>query len=273
MQDDITQLEPDLFKRVTGLKVKDFELLASIGVFNESLMNDAIFKFRRYENASLEYTGINRHEGEKIGGWNTVVSKDDLDAIYGKEVEFDNSIMVGDFVWFNGKKVVVDKLNDSKIWLRDNGRRLDPVVLAKALESGSLSRTKPERKSEDEPVFEVTESKYEQHYIAFEAADDRNQTYEVTTSEVINPEPKPEPIVNNSEPIVFVEPPEGWSTDPRATNANPSISVGEKYENAVYGICTVSGLQNGRVDMRTSKGKYVTFIYPDAFVNGKLVKQ
>ena len=120
--------------------------------------------------------------------------------------------MVGDFVWFNGKKVVVDKLNDSKIWLRDNGRRLDPVVLAKALESGSLSRTKPERKSEDEPVFEVTESKYEQHYIAFEAADDRNQTYEVTTSEVINPEPKPEPIVNNSEPIVFVEPPEGWST-------------------------------------------------------------
>ena len=62
LKDVITQLEPALFKKVTGLNVKDFELLVSLGVFNDSLMNDAVFKFKRYEDASLEYTGINKHE-------------------------------------------------------------------------------------------------------------------------------------------------------------------------------------------------------------------
>ncbi len=49
LKDVITQLEPGLFKKVTGLEVKDFELLCSLNVFNASLMNDAIFKFKRYE--------------------------------------------------------------------------------------------------------------------------------------------------------------------------------------------------------------------------------
>ena len=59
LKDVITQLEPGLFKKVTGLSVKDFELLVSLGVFNSALMNDAVYKFKRYEDASLEYTGIN----------------------------------------------------------------------------------------------------------------------------------------------------------------------------------------------------------------------
>ena len=42
MKDVITQLEPELFKKVTGLDVKDFELLVSLNVFNEALMNDAV---------------------------------------------------------------------------------------------------------------------------------------------------------------------------------------------------------------------------------------
>src|SRR5205814_8477078 len=63
----ITQLEPGLFKKVTGLTVKDFELLVSLGVFNSALMNDAVYKLKRYEAASMSYTGINRHEGEDIG--------------------------------------------------------------------------------------------------------------------------------------------------------------------------------------------------------------
>jgi hypothetical protein len=45
------------------MTVKDFELLVSLGVFNSALMNDAVYKFKRYEDASLEYIGINRHEG------------------------------------------------------------------------------------------------------------------------------------------------------------------------------------------------------------------
>ena len=67
LKDVITQLEPELFKKVTGLNVKDFELLVSLNVFNEALMNDAVYKFKRYEDASLSYTGIDRHEGEGIG--------------------------------------------------------------------------------------------------------------------------------------------------------------------------------------------------------------
>src|SRR5574344_272991 len=77
LRDVITQLEPGLFHKVTGLNLKDFELLVSLGVFNGPLMNDAIYKFKRYEDASLTYTGINKHEGEKIGLWDTVVSQDE----------------------------------------------------------------------------------------------------------------------------------------------------------------------------------------------------
>ena len=78
LKDVITKLEPKLFRKVTGLNVKDFELLLSLGVFNSALMNDAVYKFKRYEDASLEYTGINKHAGEeKIGGWDTVINRNE----------------------------------------------------------------------------------------------------------------------------------------------------------------------------------------------------
>lgn len=84
LQDVITQLEPDLFKKVTGLDVKDFELLVSLNVFNEALMNDAVYKFKRYEDASLVYTGIDRHTGENVGLFSTVISREDYDAMAGQ---------------------------------------------------------------------------------------------------------------------------------------------------------------------------------------------
>ncbi len=74
LKDVITQLEPGLFKKVTGLTVKDFELLVSLGVFNDGLMNDAVYKFRRYEDSSLTYTGIDKHEGERVGLFDTTLS-------------------------------------------------------------------------------------------------------------------------------------------------------------------------------------------------------
>ncbi|MDH3890937.1 MAG: GIY-YIG nuclease family protein [candidate division Zixibacteria bacterium] len=77
LKDVITQLEPGLFKKVTRLSVKDFELLVSLGVFNSARMNDAVYKFKRYEDASLSYTGINKHEGEDIGLFDTVLSPED----------------------------------------------------------------------------------------------------------------------------------------------------------------------------------------------------
>lgn len=69
-------------KKVTGLDVKDFELLVSLGVFNDSLMNDAVYKFKRYEDASLSYTGIDRHEGENRGGWDTVITDADYNSMF-----------------------------------------------------------------------------------------------------------------------------------------------------------------------------------------------
>ena len=75
-------MEPGLFKKITGLDVKDFELLVSLGVFNDFLMNDAVYKFKRYEDTSLSYTGIDHHQGEKVGGYDTVVSNEDYSNMF-----------------------------------------------------------------------------------------------------------------------------------------------------------------------------------------------
>lgn len=78
LRDVITKLEPGLFKKTTGLTVADFELLLSLGLFNEAKMNDAVYMFRRYENSSLEYTGISKHSAdENIGLFNTVITAED----------------------------------------------------------------------------------------------------------------------------------------------------------------------------------------------------
>jgi hypothetical protein len=75
LYDVITKIEPDLFKAVTGLSVADFNLLVSLGVFNAGHMNQAVFAFRRYEDASLSYTGIESHEGlRRYGLYDTVVA-------------------------------------------------------------------------------------------------------------------------------------------------------------------------------------------------------
>ena len=82
LEDVITQLEPGLFKMVTGLSVEDFSMLNTLGLFNSSLMNDAIFKFKRYEDASLTYTGINKHTSNEIGGWDTTIRKEQYEKIF-----------------------------------------------------------------------------------------------------------------------------------------------------------------------------------------------
>ncbi|MGA9991568.1 MAG: Eco57I restriction-modification methylase domain-containing protein, partial [Thiobacillaceae bacterium] len=77
LRDVITKLEPDLFLAVTGLAVKDFHLLVRLKVFNTEQMNQAVFAFRRYEDASLRYTGIESHKGlTHYGLYDTVVARD-----------------------------------------------------------------------------------------------------------------------------------------------------------------------------------------------------
>ncbi len=77
LKDIITKLEPMLFKKVTGLSISDFELLVDINVFNSSLMNQAIFAFKRFEDASLSYSGILKHHESHVGGWDTKISKEE----------------------------------------------------------------------------------------------------------------------------------------------------------------------------------------------------
>jgi hypothetical protein len=64
---------------------KDFDLLVSLGVFNSALMNDAVYKFKRYEDASLVYTGINKHLGEGVGLYDTVLSEGDYKMTFVNE--------------------------------------------------------------------------------------------------------------------------------------------------------------------------------------------
>ena len=62
--------------------VKDFALLVSLGLFNSALMNDAVYKFKRYEDPSLNYTGINKHEGEDFGLYDTVITRQDAQKVF-----------------------------------------------------------------------------------------------------------------------------------------------------------------------------------------------
>jgi len=76
LQDVITKIEKGLFETVTGLTVKDFNLLVRLKVFNTEQMNQAVFAFRRYEDASLRYTGIESHPGlTHYGLYDTVVAR------------------------------------------------------------------------------------------------------------------------------------------------------------------------------------------------------
>jgi hypothetical protein len=82
LKDVITKLEPALFKRVTGLTTEDFERLVGLGVFNSGLMNDAVWKFRRYEDLSLRYMGVSRHKGLDVGLFDTALTEEDFQRTF-----------------------------------------------------------------------------------------------------------------------------------------------------------------------------------------------
>jgi len=88
LRDVITKLEPALFKKVTGLTTNDFERLVSLDVFNSALMNDAVYKFKRYEDGSLAYAGVNKHEGEAVGLYDTVLSPTEYGQVFENQAEY-----------------------------------------------------------------------------------------------------------------------------------------------------------------------------------------
>ena len=78
--DVIRNLEPALFTQVTGLTIKDFELLIDKGVFNSATMNSCIWQFRAYEEESLDYLHMREggaRDDSLIGGWDSSVSRRD----------------------------------------------------------------------------------------------------------------------------------------------------------------------------------------------------
>lgn len=68
----IESLDTQLFERVTGLTLDDFHKLAEVGVFHPAHMNEAIWQFRLFERASLDYllgTGATDGAPGRVGLW------------------------------------------------------------------------------------------------------------------------------------------------------------------------------------------------------------
>lgn len=58
LKDVILRLDTELFEEVTGITKDDFEYLLDMRLFNERILNDAVYKFRRFEEASFEYLNL-----------------------------------------------------------------------------------------------------------------------------------------------------------------------------------------------------------------------
>ncbi len=131
LKDVITQLEPGLFKKVTGLSIGDFNMLCSIGVFNAPLMNDAIFKFKRYEDASLTYTGIDKHINDEVGGWDTTIRKSQYEKLFYNQQDSMNE--VENSAYSKSGEAVEDKRNKTKTDV--NTQVVKPAVVTQTTSS------------------------------------------------------------------------------------------------------------------------------------------
>ena len=137
LKDVITLLEPRLFKLTTGLDVHDFDLLCSLNVFNGETMNQAIWQFKRYEDSSLGYTGINRHENEdSVGGWDTVIRKEEFDALFAAQQKSMDAAKVEPQVFVN-RPVVPKPTFTSPV-------RTTAPVQQKSAQTGAVIRPAPQ---------------------------------------------------------------------------------------------------------------------------------
>lgn len=85
--DVIRNLEPELFMKVTGLTIHEFDLMCEVGVFNQTELNDNIMQFRRFEDASLEYVGgRSAYEGGKVGLFDTTITREEMQEIIEAEL-------------------------------------------------------------------------------------------------------------------------------------------------------------------------------------------
>ena len=131
LKDVITQVEPELFKKVTWLEVRDFELLVSLNVFNWPLMNDAIYKFKRYEDSSLEYAWINRHEWENIWLFDTTITEEEFrELIEATKLEKEQANKIIESYWKQDNlllKVIIESML-ANWWYWNYSKHIYPYI-------------------------------------------------------------------------------------------------------------------------------------------------
>lgn len=256
LKDVITKLEPGLFKKVTGLSVKDFELLVSLGVFNDSLMNDAVYKFKRYEDASLSYTGINRHDGEDRGGWDTVLS----DADYNKMFTLQQASM-------EAPAPAPDDLPAKPYFTPDEDE----------------PKPAPAKKPAPQPAKPIIS------YGGFTPKTNTAQNTQASGSKIHKPSNSytPRPVsgtpgnftprpVSSSGSIGAVKPSFGLNSQPAAQPKPPAkvdvskIKVGVKVKHKAFGVGTVAAIQPDMVTVRFGSVEK-KFLLPAAIVQGYLM--
>ena len=151
LKDVITQLEPGLFKKVTGMNVPEFEMLCTLGVFNASLMNDAIFKFKRYEDSSLSYTGIDKHADKDVGGWDTTLTKKEYMQLFYNQQETMAKIKGKELS--DGYHLFVTKIPTKDL---PRTQRIKSPAAGKSLEklseAGKMDKTRPAIEKSDSPA-------------------------------------------------------------------------------------------------------------------------
>ena len=130
----ITQLEPGLFKKVTGLSVEDFNILCSLGV----LMNDASLKFKRYEDASLTYTGIDKHSNDEVGGWDTTIRKTQYEKLFYNQQSSMNEVDYS--LYSKNSEIIEDKRTEQqRTAMKAERTQAKPVVQPEPARSASPS--------------------------------------------------------------------------------------------------------------------------------------
>ena len=241
LKDVITQLEPGLFKKVTGLSVKDFELLVSLGVFNDSLMNDAVYKFKRYEDASLSYTGIDRHEGEDRGGWDTVLS----DADYNKMFTLQQASM-------EAPAPAPDDLPAKPYFIPDEDE----------------PKPAPAKKPAPQPTKPIIS------YGGFTPKPNTAQNTLASGSKIHKPSNSYTPRPASSTPGSFTPRPVGSSVGIGAAKPTvkvdvSKIKVGVKVKHKAFGVGTVAAIQPDMVTVRFGSVEK-KFLLPAAIVQGYL---
>lgn len=121
--DVITSHDTQLFERTTGLTLGDFHKLSGVGVFHPPHMNEAIWQFRLFERASLDYlqTVDPGEASGQVGLWDRTVNEAELDDI----VERDELQVDERFAQLVERGVLVP---DDKLTGRDDTSRVDAVV-------------------------------------------------------------------------------------------------------------------------------------------------